>query len=106
MKYKWEVGKFQRWLGHLIFKIQDIFENLGFSIAVGPELESEKYNFDLLNIPESHPARDVWDTLWVQNPAGIKCGPKCKEKIKCSDCCEALSSDIDNKIQRFDNYVN
>jgi len=59
-------------ISRLIFKIQDIFEELGFSVAVGPELESEKYNFDLLNIPESHPARDVWDTMWVQNPAGIK----------------------------------
>jgi phenylalanyl-tRNA synthetase alpha chain len=59
-------------ISRLIFKIQDIFEGLGFSVAVGPELESEKYNFDLLNIPESHPARDVWDTMWVQNPAGIK----------------------------------
>jgi phenylalanyl-tRNA synthetase alpha chain len=59
-------------ISRLIFKIQDIFGELGFSVVVGPELESEKYNFDLLNIPESHPARDVWDTMWVQNPAGIK----------------------------------
>lgn len=59
-------------ISRLIFKVQDIFEDLGFSVVTGPELESEKYNFDLLNIPESHPARDVWDTIWVQNPAGIK----------------------------------
>ena len=59
-------------VSRLIYKIQDIFETIGFSVATGPELESEKYNFDLLNIPESHPARDVWDTMWVQNPAGIK----------------------------------
>lgn len=56
----------------LIFRIQDIFAELGFSVATGPELETEKYNFDALNIPASHPARDVWDTIWVQNPAGIK----------------------------------
>ena len=59
-------------ISRLIFKIQDIFEGLGFSVAVGPELESEKYNFDLLNIPESHPARDVWDTMWVQNSSGVQ----------------------------------
>lgn len=59
-------------ISRLIFKIQDIFADLGFSVAIGPELESEKYNFDLLNIPDNHPARDVWDTMWVQNPAGIK----------------------------------
>jgi len=51
----------------LIYKIQDIFEKIGFSLVLGPELESEKYNFDSLNIPDSHPARDVWDTMWVQN---------------------------------------
>ncbi len=56
----------------LIFRIQDIFAEIGFSVATGPELETEKYNFDALNIPKSHPARDVWDTIWVQNPAGIK----------------------------------
>lgn len=56
----------------LIFRIQDIFQDLGFSVATGPELESEKYNFDALNIPETHPARDVWDTIWVQNPLGVK----------------------------------
>jgi phenylalanyl-tRNA synthetase alpha chain len=59
-------------ISRLIFKIQDIFAELGFSVATGPEVESEKYNFDLLNIPESHPARDVWDTIWVQNSEGIK----------------------------------
>ncbi|MEY3471073.1 MAG: hypothetical protein RLZZ223_423 [Candidatus Parcubacteria bacterium] len=56
----------------LIFRIQDIFQNIGFSVATGPELESEKYNFDALNIPANHPARDVWDTIWVQNPLGVK----------------------------------
>lgn len=59
-------------VSRLIFKIQDIFAELGFSVAIGPELESEKYNFDLLNIPDNHPARDVWDTIWVQSPDGIK----------------------------------
>jgi phenylalanyl-tRNA synthetase alpha chain len=56
----------------LIFRIQDIFAELGFSVATGTEIETEHYNFDALNIPASHPARDVWDTMWVQNPEGIK----------------------------------
>ena len=38
----------------------------------------------------------------AKNPAGIKCGSKCKNEIKCLDCCEALSSDIENEAQRFD----
>ena len=51
-------------------EIEDIFLGLGFSIESGPEIESVYYNFDALNIPESHPARDDWDTLYV-NPQTV-----------------------------------
>ena len=60
--------------GHLhpisraIFDIRSIFEELGFAIAIGPELETEWYNFDALNIPKDHPARDMQDTFWIKNP--------------------------------------
>jgi phenylalanyl-tRNA synthetase alpha chain len=46
-------------------EIEEIFLNLGFWIESGPEIESVYYNFDALNIPESHPSRDDWDTLYV-----------------------------------------
>jgi phenylalanyl-tRNA synthetase alpha chain len=46
-------------------EIEEIFLNLGFWIETGPEVESVYYNFDALNIPDSHPARDDWDTLYV-----------------------------------------
>ncbi len=46
-------------------EIEDIFLGLGFSIETGPEIETTYYNFDALNIPESHPARDDWDTLYI-----------------------------------------
>jgi phenylalanyl-tRNA synthetase alpha chain len=46
-------------------EIEDIFLGLGFWIESGPEIESVYYAFDALNIPESHPARDDWDTLYV-----------------------------------------
>lgn len=48
-------------------QIEDIFLGLGFSIAEGPEIESEYYNFDALNIPVTHPARDAQDTLYLKN---------------------------------------
>lgn len=44
-----------------------IFQSLGFSIAEGPEVETEWYNFDALNIPADHPARDLWDTFWLKS---------------------------------------
>jgi len=47
-------------------KVQDIFQSMGFSVVEGPEIENEWYNFDALNIPKDHPARDLWDTLWLR----------------------------------------
>ncbi|MBI2577455.1 MAG: phenylalanine--tRNA ligase subunit alpha, partial [Candidatus Wildermuthbacteria bacterium] len=44
----------------------EIFEGMGFGVAEGPEIESEWYNFDALNIPPNHPARDMWDTFWLK----------------------------------------
>ena len=39
---------------------------MGFEIADGPEVETEWYNFDALDIPDNHPARDSWDTFWIK----------------------------------------
>ncbi len=46
-------------------EIEDLFTSLGFAILYGPEVETEEYNFDALNIPASHPARDMQDTFWL-----------------------------------------
>ena len=46
-------------------KLEEIFINLGFEVVDGPEVESEKYNFEDLNIPQSHPARDMYDTFFI-----------------------------------------
>ncbi|MFA6177316.1 MAG: phenylalanine--tRNA ligase subunit alpha [Candidatus Paceibacterota bacterium] len=43
------------------------FSDMGFEIATGPELESEWYNFDVLNVPKDHPARDMQDTFIIKN---------------------------------------
>jgi phenylalanyl-tRNA synthetase alpha chain len=45
---------------------------MGFEVYEAPDVELEAYNFDLLNIPEYHPARDMWDTFWVKQDAEIK----------------------------------
>lgn len=46
-------------------RVETIFSGMGFEIADGPEVETEWNNFDALNIPETHPARDMQDTFWV-----------------------------------------
>ncbi len=48
-------------------ELEDIFIGLGFEIAEGPELEDEYHNFEALNIPENHPARDLQDTLYFND---------------------------------------
>jgi phenylalanyl-tRNA synthetase alpha chain len=48
-------------------EIEEIFLNLGYWIEEGPEIESVYYNFDALNIPETHPSRDDWDTLYIDS---------------------------------------
>jgi len=47
-------------------EVEKIFESMGFSIVEGPHIETEWYNFDALNIPKDHPARDLWDTFWLK----------------------------------------
>ncbi len=48
-------------------EIREIFTSMNFSVVEGPEVESEHYNFDALNIPKDHPARDMWDTFWLRS---------------------------------------
>lgn len=51
-------------------EVEEIFTSMGFEIVEGPEVETERYNFDALNIPEDHPAREMWDTFWIKDPKG------------------------------------
>lgn len=51
----------------LIHEIEDIFTGMGFGIADGPDVESDFYNFEALNFPADHPARDMQDTFWVDS---------------------------------------
>lgn len=46
--------------------IRKIFSEMGFLILEGPEIETEWYDFDALNIPPNHPARDMWNTFWIR----------------------------------------
>jgi len=56
----------------ILRQICGIFTSMGFQVAEGPEVEWDYYNFEALNIPEGHPARDMWATFWMdyQDEAG------------------------------------
>jgi phenylalanyl-tRNA synthetase alpha chain len=47
-------------------ELEDLFSSLGFAVLDGPEVEDEYHNFDALNIPRDHPARDMQDTFWLE----------------------------------------
>lgn len=47
--------------------VVELFSELGFQQYQAPHIDTDKYNFELLNIPEGHPARDLWDTLYIED---------------------------------------
>jgi len=51
-------------------EVEEIFVSMGFLVLDGPEVETEHYNFEALNIPSHHPARDMQDTFWLESPPG------------------------------------
>lgn len=63
---KAELGKLHP-LTKVMNEIKDIFIGMGFSIADGPEVEYDYYNFEALNIPKNHPARDTQDTFYIED---------------------------------------
>ena len=54
-------------LNLVLDEIEEIFLGMGFSIATGPEVELDYYNFEALNMPKDHPARDTQDTFYVSD---------------------------------------
>lgn len=63
------MGESRRGHLHLVtqatMELEDVFVGLGFTVAEGPEVETDFFNFEALNFPEGHPARDMYDTLYV-----------------------------------------
>jgi phenylalanyl-tRNA synthetase alpha chain len=54
-------------ISQIQYEIEDIFTSMGFDVLDGPEAETEYYNFEALNIPKYHPARDMQDTFWTED---------------------------------------
>ena len=51
---------------------REIFAEMGFQVYDSPEVETDEYNFELLNIPAYHPARDMWDTFWINDKVVLR----------------------------------
>ncbi len=59
-------------INQVLSEIKDIFVSMGFSIEEGPEVELDYYNFEALNIPRHHPARDMQDTFYVSDDVVLR----------------------------------
>lgn len=53
-------------LEHIIEEVESVFMSMGYDVVDGPEIEEDKYNFEMLNIPKGHPARDAQDTFYLE----------------------------------------
>jgi phenylalanyl-tRNA synthetase alpha chain len=63
-------------------KIEDIFQAMGYQVIEGPELEDDWHNFEALNMPPEHPARDMQDTLYLRQPVPAKGGGRAKTLLR------------------------
>lgn len=54
-------------LENIIEQVEEVFMSMGYDVVDGPEIEEDKYNFELLNIPKGHPARDAQDTFYIED---------------------------------------
>ena len=54
-------------LEHIVEEVEELFISMGYDVVDGPEVEEDKYNFELLNIPKGHPARDAQDTFYIED---------------------------------------
>ena len=54
-------------LEKIIEEVEELFMSMGYDVVDGPEIEEDKYNFELLNIPKGHPARDAQDTFYIED---------------------------------------
>lgn len=103
-------------ISQVLLEVQDIFLGMGFSIAEGPEVETDYYNFEALNLPKNHPARDTQDTFYISenillrtqtSPVQIRVMEKQKPPIRViapgrvyrSDAVDATHSPIFHQIE-------
>ena len=54
-------------LEHIVEEVEEIFMSMGYDVVDGPEIEEDKFNFEMLNIPKGHPARDAQDTFYIED---------------------------------------
>ena len=70
-------------LEKIVEEIEELLMSMGYDVVDGPEIEEDKFNFEMLNIPKGHPARDAQDTFYIKD-----------EEIPCAGCGEWVLIDV------------
>ena len=88
-------------LNKIIEEIEEIFISMGYSVAEGPEVETDKFNFEMLNLPKDHPARDMQDSFYITNELLIELGlvGGATSKILREQLCERINIGYTNAKQ-------
>ncbi len=68
-------------------EIARVLGQFGFVVVESPEVETDALNFEALNIPADHPARDLWDTIYVADPATAAGSPATRRMARRAGCC-------------------
>ena len=105
-------------------EIKEVFIGMGYEIAEGPEVEKDYYNFEALNIPKNHPARDVQDTFYINENILLRTQTSsvqirvmenkkppikviCPGRVYRSDAVDATHSPVFHQVEGLvDKYVN
>jgi len=69
-------------INHVIEDLMKIFSAIGFEVADSPHIDTAFFNFDVLNVPQEHPARDMQDTFWIDDPLDGKGKPEDKTLLR------------------------
>src|SRR5699024_10655395 len=95
----------QHVLNSIIEEIEDLFIGLGYEVKEGPEVETDYYNFEALNLPQGHPARDMQDSFYITNELLLRThtSPVQARTMKALNGQEAIRMICPGKVYRRDN---
>jgi len=84
-------------------QIYDIFAQMGFQVYDGPDVETDELNFGLLNMPPYHPARDLWDTFWVNDEVLLRTHTSPGQiRVMQERCPEPIRVILPGKVYRYE----
>lgn len=89
-------------IGMVYEELEQIFGRMGFTVAEGPDVELDYYNFEALNVPKNHPSRDIQDTFYISDDVVLRTHTTCVDVRVMKACKPPLRVIIPGKVYRSD----